>query len=495
MNLTRKLVLALLAGFLAVLVVGAWLGVRREAALFDSDMRRDHLLLGHALARDLAAVLVAEGEDVAGARAANSAGPRDHVRVRWIALGAPDAPSSPKISPKTTRLSPREQKTLRDGGDVSKRVAGPRGEPDTLYTYVPIPDGSAYALEISESLHDEQQYLRHTMRNAALSTLVLLLLTGVLASLVGRYFVSKPIQAILDKIRNVAAGQLSGDVRLKQRDELGAIASALNEMSAAIARAHEELETETQARIAAVEQLRHADRLMTVGKLASGVAHELGTPLSVIAGRAEMLLLGDGGSEEAKEIARIIRDQTHRMATIIRQLLDFGRKRTPQKNRVEVRTIAERTLALLGHMAETRQVTLALAPRTMETEASVDEGQLQQVLTNLVANAIQATPSGGAVTVDVHRKEARPPVDVGGDPGPYVCVTVADTGCGMAPEVMARIFEPFFTTKEIGEGTGLGLSVAYGIVREHGGWIHVDSGPGKGSKFSVYIPPEETSTS
>jgi signal transduction histidine kinase len=482
MKLTRKLVLALVGGFMAVLIASAWISVRRQAMLFDSDMRRDHVVLGHALAHHLGTELVDLGERLARARAGTTLGPREQVRIRWLSMADPEVAHA---------LALEERARLAAGNDVSTRVREPGADADTLYTYVPITPGQKSVVEIAESLGEERQFLAHTIRNAVWSTLVLLVITGALASLVGGHFVSRPIRAILEKIRRVAAGDLSGDMQITQRDELGAIALALNEMSAGIARAQEKLEAETRARIAAVEQLRHADRLMTVGKLASGLAHELGTPLSVISGRAEMTLLSENQSAEARESARIIRDQTQRMTAIIRQLLDFARKRAPQKNLVDMRALAERTLTLLRPLAEKKQLELTLRPTARALETSVDEAQMQQVLTNLIANALQATPGGGTVTVELRGEHATPPVDVGGSAGPMVRVSVADTGCGMSPEVQARIFEPFFTTKEVGEGTGLGLSVAYGIVREHGGWIAVDSTVGRGSTFSVYVPTSE----
>jgi two-component system NtrC family sensor kinase len=207
-----------------------------------------------------------------------------------------------------------------------------------------------------------------------------------------------------------------------------------------------------------------------------------------------MLLLGDSSVED-KEVARIIRVESHRIAEIIRQLLDFARKHTPQKQPVELRAIALRTLTLLGPMAEKRGVALEMAPAAVALRASVDDGQIQQVLANLVTNALQATAPGGRVTVNVARERAAPPVDMGGPPAAYAKLAVADTGCGMTADVVARVFEPFFTTKEVGEGTGLGLSVAYGIVREHSGWIGVESQPGRGSVFSVFLPVDERSES
>jgi len=484
MSLTRRLVLMLVAGFLPVLVASAWLGVWREAALLDTDVRRDHLLLGRVLARELGVVLAAQGQVAAERRAAAITRSDDEVHVRWLDLR--DASTDAGV------LSPEERARVRIGEEVSVRAPGTDGQADVLRTYVPLPDGAPFALEVSEAMGLERDHLRRTIRHAAVSTLLLLLVTGVLAVLVGRYLVARPIASILTKIHEVAAGRLTGEVRLSQRDELGAIATALNEMSAALVQAHEHLETETQARIAAVDQLRHADRLMTVGKLASGMAHELGTPLAIISGQAEMLLTGDSASDNEKEVARIIRGESRRIAEIIRQLLDFARKRTPQKVTVELRPIVMRTLTLLGPIAEKRGVALALGREDAAVRAPVDEGQIQQVLANLVTNSLQATPPGGRVAVNVAREAARPPADVGGPAGQYVRVSVADTGCGMTPEVVARVFEPFFTTKEVGEGTGLGLSVAYGIVREHGGWIAVQSTPGAGSVFSVFLPAEES---
>jgi len=483
MNLTRKLLLALLAGLLVVLSASAWISVQRQATLFDRDMRRDHVVLGHALARDLAEVLGEQGELAARERALAILGPRDHIRIGWVGL----EPMEPGLS-----LTVADREELSRGRYVSKRVkSGQSREPDTLFTYVPVGPANQHAVEIAESLREEEEFLLATVRNAVVSTLVLLFVTGGLAALLGVLFVSRPIRAILEKIRRVAAGDLSGEVSLTQRDELGQIARALNEMSTAIASGNQKIQVETHARIAAVEQLRHADRLMTVGKLASGIAHELGTPLSVISGHAEMTVLSDTASPEAKNSARIIRDQTHRMTVIIRQLLDFARKHVPQKKVVNVRTIVEKALGFLAPMAEKRSVSFELLASQGATTTSVDEGQIQQVLTNLVGNAVQSCLSGGKVTVNVSEVIGRPPADLRSNPMWTVRITVTDTGCGMSEEVLARIFEPFFTTKEIGEGTGLGLSVAYGIVREHGGWIEATSTVGAGSTFHVFLPIEE----
>ena len=126
--------------------------------------------------------------------------------------------------------------------------------------------------------------------------------------------------------------------------------------------------------------------------------------------------------------------------------------------------------------------------------AEVDEGQIQQALTNLVVNGIQAMPRGGRLEITVRRERAVPPIDIGGPEAEFLRIAVRDEGDGIAPDNLRRLFEPFFTTKDVGEGTGLGLAVAYGIVREHDGWIGVESTPGAGSCFSIFLPPSAVST-
>jgi signal transduction histidine kinase len=140
-------------------------------------------------------------------------------------------------------------------------------------------------------------------------------------------------------------------------------------------------------------------------------------------------------------------------------------------------------------MAQKKRLTVGFVGEGEPARAAVDAGQLQQALTNLVVNAIHATGEGGTLTVGLERATVAPPPDVGGAPGGDLKRVVKDTGTGMSPEQREHLFEPFFTTKGVGEGTGLGLSVAYGIVREHGGWIGVESEQGRGSCFSIYLPP------
>lgn len=235
-------------------------------------------------------------------------------------------------------------------------------------------------------------------------------------------------------------------------------------------------------------QLERADRLAMVGRLAAGIAHELGTPLAVVAGRARQLAAGTVPAAECHATAKNIADQADRMAGIIRQLLDYARRRGPRPGRFDIRTLLRQAVALLEPVAERRSVKLLLADLPTARVVQFDGSQMMQVMTNLLANAVQATGSGGQVTLSLEEADLAAPEDTGLPTRRYVGIRVRDTGGGIRPEHLQQVFEPFFTTKDTGEGTGLGLSVAQGIVRDHEGWIAVESQLGQGSSFIVHLP-------
>jgi signal transduction histidine kinase len=226
-----------------------------------------------------------------------------------------------------------------------------------------------------------------------------------------------------------------------------------------VASLRERIDDETRRRVLALQELRHAERLNTIGKLAAGVAHELGSPLNVIMGRADLISRGRENLEGARASARIIREQGERMVRIVRGLLDFGRRAG-----IEIRVDGQ------------------------QVHAPVNRTEIQQVLSNLLSNAVHAMPRGGRIEVSVGEVQAKFPENGDQREHDYACITVRDQGTGIAPEIAPNIFEPFFTTKEVGEGTGLGLSVSYGIVRDHGGTIRFQTTVGQGTTFLVYLP-------
>jgi signal transduction histidine kinase len=197
---------------------------------------------------------------------------------------------------------------------------------------------------------------------------------------------------------------------------------------------------------------------------------------------------GTLGPKDVSEKSGIIVEQVARMTKLIRQLLDFARKGELQPADIDVRALVERAVTLLEPIVRKRGVSLAVAGGADPLQGHVDPEQMMQVVLNLLMNAVHATDSGRAISIALGRGRALPPAEDGRAEQPCLRIEVRDEGSGIAPAALPHIFEPFFTTKDVGEGTGLGLSVAYGIVKDHGGWIDVASRLGEGSAFTVWLP-------
>jgi signal transduction histidine kinase len=471
MRLTRKFIAALVIGVALVALIQGVLDYRRERDVFDRQMHSEATALGRALARGMAEVWERDGEAAAREFLLVAGSRSEHITARWVWLDSTtrDVPTASKET-----LVPVTQNQV----VVIKDEANNR-----VLTYIPVdvPEPRDGAIEIAQPLADLDKYTSDSLRNEIIGSASAVLIAAALALGLGVVFIGRPISRLAAKARRVGTGDLSGPLELRQRDELGELAAEINLMC-------ERLADEQKAREAATEQLRHADRLTTVGKLASGLAHELGTPLNVVAGRARLIRDHEVDGQEAVDSARIVAEQADRMTALIRQLLDFARPRPLTKAPVNVASMATRACELVATIARKANVTVTPPAPDDSVRVEADEAQLHQVLTNLVVNAIQASPAGGAVEIVTRIVEQAPPPYVGAKAPRWLAIEIRDHGTGMDEATRARIFEPFFTTKEVGEGTGLGLSVTWGIVREHGGWIDVHSHPGEGSTFTVYLP-------
>jgi len=226
------------------------------------------------------------------------------------------------------------------------------------------------------------------------------------------------------------------------------------------------------------DQLRHADRLATIGQLAAGVAHELNEPLGSILGFAQLASKCPDLPEQAsRDLTRIAAAALH-SREIVRKLSLFARQAPTRREPMHLSRVVTEGLFLLEARCAKESIHLVLTLEENLPPVEADPGQMTQVLMNLVVNAIQSMPDGGELRITTHHR------------GDTVGLTVSDTGGGIPPEALERIFEPFFTTKDVGEGTGLGLSVVHGIVAAHGGTLQVESNPGVGTTFSVEIPVE-----
>jgi two-component system, NtrC family, sensor kinase len=484
MRLARKFALLLSCAILAVLSVDALIDVRREIALFNAEVRRDNHALGRAVAAAAAVGWTVGGEEETR-KVIRAATEGEEVVTRFVWLDAPagdrDAPALPRAQ---LEVLDREREV-----SVSAHV----GEEDVLYTYVhvSIPGSRRMAIELRESLTDEEAYVLGTIVQAVLATLSLVLLCGVIAIILGALLIGRPVHALVEHARRVGAGDLSGRLAITRADELGELSAEMNAMSERLEQARRRVDVETRGRLAALEQLRHADRLTTIGKLASGIAHEIATPLNVITGHGQLILEDHEPDSSAHQNTTVIIEQAKRVTQVLRQLLDFARHRTPQKAVHEITEIVRQVAALLGPIAQPHGIKVDVVAAEAELHARVSPEQIKQAVINLVVNAIQAIERDGSVWLRLERQRVRPPQERNLPEDTYLRIEVRDEGPGIDPDILERIFEPFVTSKEPGQGTGLGLSVARGIVVEHGGWITVQSTPQKGTTFEVWLPMEK----
>jgi two-component system NtrC family sensor kinase len=480
MRLTARLVLLTMLAMTLLTGAYGFLVVHREDRQLKQSMRDGAWYLGQTLERQVLVVWNQQGHAGVMELARQTSDKSGRLGVRWVHPDFPGGVPSVVMAAEMPVAATDEVISLvhRDQRGIA-----------FLRTYYPIqvtPQALGY-LEFSESLEDVEQYTRQTIYQT-IALLGAMLACGGFVTLVAVKLLGRPLEQLIEKTERIGAGDFSGPLELKGYSELSQLAEALNRMCLQLADSQTRIQEESSARLATVEQLRHADRLKTVGRLASGLAHELGTPLNVVSGRAELIASGSLPADDVAASARAIKKEADRMAAIIRQLMDFARRGAPRRGTTDLQVIARQAVDLLGPLAHKRNVTLQVEGGGRPLPVHVDSGQIQQVLTNLIDNAMQALPQGGPVTLELGEATRCSPEATDDQPANYCWIAVRDAGQGIEPADLEHIFEPFFTTKNVGEGTGLGLSVSFGIVQDHDGWIDVTSTPGQGSRFTVYLP-------
>ncbi len=477
MRLSFRFAVALAAVILVVLGANAVFHLRRDLAMFEEDVVRDATTMGRVLGPLVAETWAREGEERARTFV-SSANERETVQIRLV---YPDGEATTKPLIDAPELS-----SLKAPGSFVRRtrISENGSEVDALATYValPPPAGPRALLEFAEPLRGEQAYTRRALLSAAATTVLLALLCAAATTILGVIFVGQPVRRLVELTRKIGSGDFSARLKLRQRDEIGELAGALDSMSGKLAKAHEDLARESAQKLEALESLRHTERLATVGKLASGVAHELGTPLQLVSSHARLIAEEPTGSADVTESAGIIREQADRMTRIVRQLLDFARRRPTSREAIDLAETAQRAARMFVGPDARASIDVKVTKPAEAVEVDGDPEQLLQVLSNLVTNAVQAMPDGGRLEIDI-AGGSRP-----GMPGDWARLSVRDDGVGMSAEVRRHAFEPFFTTKEVGKGTRLGLSVALGIVEEHGGAIDIHGRSARGTELVVWLP-------
>ncbi len=345
-------------------------------------------------------------------------------------------------------------------------------------------------LELSRPTAKLDEELTHDAWRAGLWVLVIGSVTTTAVFLLTRTLMSQPMSKLLSGIDDVAKGDLSHVLLSERDDEIGAIASRFNDMTFSLRESRAETQRHHAAKSTLEQRLAHTEKLATIGQIAAEIAHEVGTPLNVIAGRARATQKKAGDPEVVTRNAEIIAEQTARITRIIQRLLDFARRRvgSPELERVNLNLVTLTTMELLAGQFSGAKVRTRLERAENLPAVTGDADRLQQVLLNLLLNAVQAMRDGGAIkleTLVVYRR--RPGLELAPEQT-YVCVEVADNGHGIPPDRRDKIFEPFYTSKDGEGGTGLGLAVCAGIVKEHDGWIEVDDAPTGGAVFRVFLP-------
>jgi two-component system NtrC family sensor kinase len=328
----------------------------------------------------------------------------------------------------------------------------------------------------------EQKYA--DMRSNAVSLLVLITLAGMsLAVGLGTVIanrISRPVHQLIKASTQVSLGNLAPEIGPISKSEIGVLQKTFKEMLESLKERDELLKAESE------KKLLQFEKQASVGKLAGGVAHEINNPLTGIFTFTHMLLKNKNLPENVRMDLETIAQECERVRKIVKGLLDFSRQTELDREPTDVNRLVRSAISLVENQALIKGVSLSFEKGEELPSVTLDRNQVQSVLLNLLINALDATESGGKIHVVTGiglsaQKPGRKGIEI----------SCSDTGCGIAPENLDKIFDPFFSTKEVGQGTGLGLSVSYGIVERHGGSIWAQSKVGRGSTFTFWLPIEE----
>jgi signal transduction histidine kinase len=303
-----------------------------------------------------------------------------------------------------------------------------------------------------------------------------------------RRSITRPINHLIEKVREIASGQWSQRIEIPGRDEVALLAKEFNAMSDELQKAHSRVVDEQLTKLRLERDLRHSERLASVGRLAAGLAHEIGTPLNIIGGRAEFLLRRSRSFEELRHNLQIIHAQADRITAIVRQLLEFARGKEPAFRTVDLSALLTNVQTLLEHRIREKKIHVTIDGAHQLPRFQADPDLLQQVFLNLYTNSFHALAQGGSIEIHAGVGAESPAEAPSFNGAGRIWITFEDNGTGILPEHIERIFDPFFTTKDVGEGSGLGLAVSYGIIKDHGGEIRVESEPGKFTRFVIELP-------
>ena len=478
MSINTKLVLLLTLAVGAVMLVGSILSLRqRESALetaLGDELRAHAVTLQIALEENYQNGRINEAQKLIDRLRGNS-------RVYGVLLfdenGALRSASQFETA-KDFRQPPELARVLQTGEPIEFVRSIENRKFLSIILPLRLAENKRGAIEIVKPLALIEDDIARARVNRLATTFLLLATIFLVVYVVLRRSLSRPITALLVGARTLGEGDLSHRVGVgKNADELAQLATEFNRMADNLAEQKRRAELEAENRLNLEKELRHSERLASVGRLAAGIAHELGAPLNVIDARAEQLIeRADAPREKQIKNLTIIRAQSSRITRIVRQLLNLARPYNLRFDRVNLNDLIE---SALEGFETTERIKIESAANK-DLNVSGDADYLRQVFVNIFRNAAQAMDGDGTLKIEITETRR-------GDKN-FTAVEISDTGRGIAPESLEKIFDPFYTTKDIGEGTGLGLAVSRRIVEEHGGAIEAENNARGGATFTIYLP-------
>lgn len=394
--------------------------------------------------------------------------------------------SSASLAHENNRLNAEAQQvaTTKVPTEITRRFN--EDEVFSLISPLSLGDGRRGAFELAQPTSFIKTEIALAQSDITILTLFLFVAILLVVLLVMRYSLVQPIHALLRGAAALGRGDLNYRVlEPRQGSELAQLAREFNRMADSLAEQRQTAEREAERRLKLERELRETERLAAVGRLAAGVAHEIGTPLNVIDARAEQLLeRAEAPLSTRQRNLTIIRTQIDRITRIVRQLLNLARPYQLHRAPTAAGPLIAGVIELLEADAARAQIELTVNhPEDILFE--VDSELIHQVLLNICQNGLHAMPDGGRLVIEC----TGPTLLKNGQR--FASLNVRDNGTGIAPEHLAHLFDPFFTTKDVGNGTGLGLAVSRRIVEEHGGWITATNNATGGAKFTVHLPVAE----
>ena len=396
-----------------------------------------------------------------------------------------------------TLLDPERDRVLSRGELLHFRNGG------TIGLYEPIKNDENQVigafwigrpLSFIDSIDTQQAAIEKTMGKRTNIYIVAAALVSMLVAIAIASFFSKRVTARIDQLRRgteiIEKGRFDHRLRIDSGDEIELLSKQFNSMASKLQESHQTLENKVEERTRELKESQEAmvqqEKMVGIGQLAAGIAHELNTPLGTIIGYAQMLKedlsqqpVAPGNLADVDEIM----GQAGRCRDLVKNLLDFSRRSSTEKTYASINEIVRKIISLIEHDFGMKGVQVHLDLDVRIPSAYVNENEIAQVILNLANNAADSMPAGGELHISTRYDETADKIGI----------TVRDTGCGIKESDRTRVFEPFFTTKEVGKGTGLGLSICYKIVENHLGSIEFDSVTGKGTTFRIYLPAKAKS--